>query len=54
MACGACERRRHIVRAALKRRGAAGVVKIAKQLGRDVLKNPPRFITRNGKPVRNG
>ena len=36
---------------AYRQSGMSGAAKAVRQVGRDILKKPPKFLKRNGKPV---
>lgn len=51
MACSSCEKRRKEIQRIYKQQGIKGVGKNSIRLGVDILKNPPSFLTLNGKKV---
>lgn len=51
MVCESCRNRKKMIKDAYRQNGVSGVAKELPIVGRDILKNPPRFLKRNGKPV---
>lgn len=54
MACSSCEKRRRVVRKAYHSEGIQGVIKVTPSVTRDILKNPPKFLTKNRKRLQDG